>query len=127
MRDPFIYVSIDDIYQYIDTPINQVNQISLLNYIKNATIDIDTLTFNRITNFESLTDFQKNILKNVCLRFAAFKVDNADFLDSSIKSYSINGVSMSFDDSSIKQINGIYIPNDIYAALQQTGLTCRII
>ena len=96
-------------------------------YMRSATRDIDALTFNRITDFNALTEFQKDIITEACLRLTEFKMDNAELLESPLKSYSINGVSMSLDDVSIQQINGVYIPNDIYALLQQTGLTCRSI
>jgi hypothetical protein len=44
-----------------------------------------------------------------------------------LKSYGINGVSMSFDDTSVRMIDGVYVPGDVYALLRQTGLTCRVL
>lgn len=97
-------------------------------YLKSASQDIDTLTFNRIVEcgFEKLTEFQQNIIKKVCCQFADFKFSNSDLLENFLNSYSINGVSMNFDKSwNIKIIRGVAIPKNVYELLEQTGLTCR--
>lgn len=100
---------------------------AIVNEIKTVCEDINTLTFNRITDFFTLTEFQQKTLVRMCGRFLQFKRDNAELLGSVIRSYSVNGVSMSFDDATVKQINGVYVPGDVYALLRQTGLTCRCI
>lgn len=128
MRNPFMYVGTNDMSDYLHTDITTAKDYELCTgYMRSATRDIDALTFNRITDFNALTAFQKEIVTEACLRLTAFKMDNAELLESPLKSYSINGVSMSLDDVSIQQINGVYIPSDIYALLQQTGFTCRAI
>lgn len=92
---------------------------------------IDTLTFNRIVDagFESLTEFQREIVKEVCCRQAAFETENADLLDSTLSSYSINGVSMQFggDGSNVYVENGVAMMRSTYALLKQTGLCCRLL
>ncbi len=96
--------------------------------LKSASKDIDTLTFNRIVEkgFESLTEFQQNIIKEVICQFADFKFSNADLLENVLNSYSINGVSMSFNKSmNITVVNKVIIPTNLYSYLEQTGLTCR--
>ncbi len=98
------------------------------NYLKSASRDIDTLTFNRIVaiGFENLTKFQQDIIKEVVCKLADFKFSNKTLLNSILSSYSINGVNMNFDKSwNIKIIKGVAIPNDLYSHLEQTGLTCR--
>lgn len=97
-------------------------------YLKEASRDIDTLTFNRIVEVgvENLTDFQQSIIKDVACKLADFKFSNKDLLESILNSYSINGVGMNFDKSwNVKIIKGVVIPKDLYSLLEQTGLTCR--
>lgn len=89
--------------------------------------DINSLTFNRIEDFSALTQFQRDTIVRVCNRFIQFKLNNAELLNSVMKSYSINGVSMSFGGEGLMCVKEIYIPGDIYALLRQTGLTCRVI
>lgn len=96
--------------------------------LKTASMHIDSLTYNRIIGrtFEKLTNFQKNIIKEVVCKLADFEYENEDILKSPLNSYAINGVSMNFSASWNVQIqNGIAIPKDYFCLLQQTGLTCR--
>lgn len=94
-----------------------------------ASRHIDTLTFNRINaiGYDNLTDFQKDILKEVVCLQADFEVENADELASVLSSYSINGVSASFGASwNVVTQQGVAMKRDVYALLAQTGLTCRL-
>lgn len=128
MRDPFIWYPDEELYRHFVGDDDTEQEVERLRELIRRTIrDIDTLTFNRITDFSRLTTFQQTTLIDVCTRFAAFKNDNADILDSVFKSYSINGVSLSFDGEAVKRINGVYIPGEVYSLLMQTGLTCRVI
>lgn len=91
--------------------------------IQEAIEDIDVLTYNRIKSFNDLTDFQKD---KVCLAIslqAAFRKSYSDMLENPLSAYSINGVSMSFDNKKIAQFSGIYTTGKIYSVLRQTGLT----
>ncbi len=93
--------------------------------LKKASRHIDTLTFNRIQGigFDNLTEFQKEIIKEVCCELANFEYENEDVITSVLNSYSINGVSMSFGDSwNIKVLKGVAIPTELYETLSQTGL-----
>lgn len=83
---------------------------------------IDTLTFNRIKDFNSLTEFQQRIIKRVHNRLTAYERENEDILDSQLQSYSLNGVSMSVNSQSAKQVCGISIPSELYSLLVSTGL-----
>lgn len=101
---------------------------SIKKYLKSASEDIDTLTYNRIVHcgFNNLTDFQKEKIKRATCMFAEFKIENEELLQTPFSSYSINGVGMSFDSSlNIKVIRGIAIPLNVYRLLNQTGLTNR--
>lgn len=89
---------------------------------KNAAEHIDILTYNRI-HYDKLTDFQRRTIDRVHSRLTAFEKENKEYLESYLKSYSINGVSMSFGDSwNLKVISGVAIPSDIYQSLMSTGL-----
>lgn len=93
--------------------------------LKKASRHIDTLTFNRIQGigFNNLTEFQKEIIKEVTCELANFEYENEDVITSVLNSYSINGVSMSFGDSwNIKVLKGVAIPTELYETLSQTGL-----
>jgi hypothetical protein len=98
--------------------------------LEEASMHIDTLTYNRIVGrkFENLTTFQQNIIKKVVCKLADFEYDNADILQTTLSSYSINGVSVNFQKSwNVLIQNGVAIPKDDYCLLAQTGLTCGIL
>lgn len=83
---------------------------------------IDILTFNRIKDFNSLTEFQQRIIKRVHNRLTAYERENEDILDSQLQSYSLNGVSMSFGSHGVKNVCGVAIPSELYSLLVSTGL-----
>lgn len=83
---------------------------------------IDALTFNRIKDFNSLTEFQQRIIKRVHNRLTAYERENEDILDSQVQSYSLNGVSMSFGSQGVKNVCGVSIPSELYSLLVSTGL-----
>ena len=96
--------------------------------LKQASRHVDSLTFNRITaaGFVSLTEFQREIIKEVVCRQAKFESENADLIDSVLASYSINGVSMNFGNSwNVVVQDGVAMHRELYALLRQTGLCVR--
>ncbi len=96
--------------------------------LRTASMHIDSLTYNRIVGrgIDNLTPFQQNIIRQVCCMLADFEYENADLIESVLKSYAINGVSMSFGDSwNVKVESGVAIRRDTYALLCQTGLCTR--
>ena len=115
------YVTIEEYKKnYSDIPDENIEE-----YLKKASRHIDTLTFNRIQGigFDNLTEFQKEIIKEVTCELANFEYENEDVIKSVLSSYSINGVSMSFGDSwNVKVLKGIAIPTELYETLKQTGL-----
>lgn len=91
---------------------------------------IDTLTFNRIVGlgFNNLTPFQQSVIKEVCCQMADFAIENKDLIDTTLTSYSINGVSMNFGDSwNVVTSQGIALRRSTFELLQQSGLTRRVI
>ena len=96
-------------------------------YLKTASVDIDSLTFNRIVacGFDSLTQFQKEKVQNAVCRQAELRFQNKELFESVIQSYSINGVSVTFDKSRLVTICGATTSTDIYSELKQSGLCVR--
>lgn len=93
-----------------------------------ASMHVDSLTYNRIAaaGMKNLTEFQRNIILKVCCMQAEFEYDNSDILQSILKNYSINGVSMEFGESwNVKVKSGVAVRKDIYDMLCQTGLCDR--
>lgn len=104
---------------------NDIPDDSIGKSLKKASRHIDTLTFNRIQGigFNNLTEFQKEIIKEVTCELANFEYENEDVITSVLSSYSINGVSMAFGDSwNVKVFKGVAIPTELYETLSQTGL-----
>lgn len=94
-----------------------------------ASRHIDTLTFNRIVGvgFENLTEFQQGIIKESACLMADWESENADYIDSMLSSYSLNGASMSFSGNSASAtvVQGVAVSRDIYSHLQKCGLCTR--
>lgn len=97
-------------------------------YLKAASRDIDVLTYNRIVHrgFDNLTEYQKEIIQEVCCEHASFLFENEDMLKTYLSSYAINGVNMSFGNSwNIYVESGVAIDRSLYERLCSTGLCCR--
>lgn len=107
---------------------NTIPEDEIEKRLKLASRHIDSLTFNRILRhgFNSLTEFQREIITEVCCDMAQFEYENEDMINSIFQQYSINGVTMSFGNSwNVMIQNGIAIKRDVYEKLCQTGLCCR--
>ncbi len=100
---------------------------SLNKALKQASRHMDALTYNRIVGrgILNLTGFQRELVQECCCEMADFEHENADYIENVLKSYGINGVSMSFEESwNLKIQNGIAVRASTYQKLAQTGL-CR--
>lgn len=98
--------------------------------LRSASRHVDTLTFNRIqaAGLANLTEFQRDIIKEVVCRMAEFEAVNADALTSMVDSYTINGVNVKYAvGGMVKVIGGIPIREVYYKLLTQTGLTRRAV
>lgn len=106
----------------------ELNQENVGKYLKKASRDIDVLTYNRIIakGFDNLTEYQKEIVQEVCCEHASFLFENEDMIKTYLSNYSINGVNMSFGGSWNLYIDsGIAIDKNLYEKLCSTGLCCR--
>lgn len=106
------------------------NSENLNRILKTASQHIDTLTFNRIVGmgFENLTPFQQSVIREVCCQMADFMIENKDLIETTVSSYSINGVSMAFGDNwNVVTSQGIAMKRSTYELLNQSGLTRRVI
>ena len=95
--------------------------------LKQASRNIDLLTFNRIVaqGFSNLTDYQAEIVKECVCELADFYYNNDDMIQNVLKNYSINGVSMDFGSTwNVHVQNGVAISNATYSKLISTGLCC---
>ena len=96
-------------------------------YLMKASMYIDCLTYNRIRGitFEKLKAWQQMVIQEVTCAYANWLFDNQAMLDTYLKSYSINGVSMSMEGAwNVHIENGVAIRSDLYEMLENTGLCC---
>ena len=107
--------------------IGDIPEMEVMDRLYDASRVIDSLTYNRIVEagFDNLTDFQKRIIKSAVKKQADFTFENAELIESPLNSYSISGVSMSFDKSKVRQIGGVVTTAEVYGLLLQTGLAYR--
>lgn len=108
-------------------PNTEMTDSQIVSKLQTASVDIDSLTFNRIVacGFDALTTWQQEKVQNAVCRQAEFRFQNQELFDSPITSYSINGVSVSFDKSRLVIMSGVTTSADIYSELKQSGLCVR--
>lgn len=108
-------------------PETQLTDEQIKRAVDTATFSIDTMTFCRIrqVGFDKLTDMQREIVTRATCMQANFDITYGEMLSNPLASYSINGVSMSWDSANILTNNGVQTSNDVVNLLNQTGLTYR--
>ena len=118
-----------DFEYYKNTYKGNLEELDAEKALKQAERHIDALTFNRIVDkgFNNLTEFQQGIIKECECLMADWEEENADYINSMLSSYSLNGASMSFTGNSAGAtvVNGIAVSRDIYSHLKKCGLCCR--
>lgn len=122
------YATVADYEEIMGGEMGKIEDAELTRALRKASRHIDTLTFNRIVarGYDQLTDFQKEIIREVCCRLAHFEIENEDLISSILSGYSINGVSVQMTASiTIFAESGIVMPKELYSTLIQTGLGCR--
>ena len=99
--------------------------------LQQASRHIDTLTYNRIVGigFDNLTEYQQGIIKECECLMADWETENADYINSMLSSYSLNGASMSFTGNSASAVvvNGVAVSRDKYSHLQKCGMCTRVL
>ena len=121
---------VDRIFYEVEFQGSSIPDNSIDKFLRQASRHIDSLTYNRIVDqgFSNLTQFQQDIIREVCCLQAEFECENADELETILSSYSINGVSAQFGSSwNVYTANGVAMKRDVYALLCQTGLCCRLL
>ncbi len=94
-----------------------------------ASRKIDELTFNRIVSldFDSLTNFRKQLIRQACCLQADFYAENGTDSRNTIQSYSVLDISVSYNNStspnSAARLNGV--SESAYMLINQTGLMSR--
>ena len=122
------YVTADEYIDLVAVGYPAIPSEQLDLFLKTASRQIDTLTFNRIVKrtFGKLTEFQQEIIKEVVCKQAGFLFENQDAIESILDSYSINGVSMHFGTGfNVELKSGVPIQRTVYSLLEQTGLCWR--
>ena len=119
-------------YEYYKNTYNgTLEEADALKALNKASRHIDTLTYNRILEigFNNLTEYQQGIIKECECLMADWETENADYINSMLSSYSLNGASMSFtgQSASATVTNGVAVSREIYAHLQKCGLCTRSI
>lgn len=94
-------------------------------FLRQAERYIDILTFNRLrsVNFDlDLSLWEKDIIKECIVEIIDFTYSNQDYINSYLSSYSLNGVSISFDNinQNVTNVNGVVLPNSTYAKITST-------
>ena len=120
-----------DIEYYKTTYKGKLDDADVEQALQQASRHIDTLTYHRIVaiGFENLTEYQQGIIKECSCLMADWETENADYIDSLLSSYSLNGASMTFNGNSANAFvtNGIAVSREIYSHLQKSGLCCRVL
>lgn len=113
--------------EYVELGGNTLTAEEADKYLVKTCRQIDILTFNRIKQlggFDNLSEYQKETIKEVIVNIADFIYTNEDILDNILSSYSINGVSMSFNGNwNLTVRDGVAVRTEDYKLLETTGLT----
>ena len=116
---------------YKDVYKGTLNDAEIDKALQQASRHIDTLTYNRIVGigFDNLTEYQQGIIKECECLMADWETENADYINSMLSSYSLNGASMSFTGNSASAVvvNGVAVSRDIYSHLQKCGMCTRVL
>lgn len=124
-----MYVPYVTAEEYTELGYTTIPSEALSQALKEASRNIDKLTFNRIVakGFDNLTEFQQELIQEVVCKQADFLYSNADALTSVLDSYTINSVSMHFGTGfNVSIIDGVPMLGSVYSLLEQTGLCCRL-
>lgn len=120
-----MYITKDDIlFYHQDFAADDTTAQELINKAEN---NIDNLTYRRIAQigFDNLSEFQQKRVKEACCEQVIFLSAFGNVISSPFKSYGINGVSMTLDETNIVRRNGAVVSAEVYSLLLPTGLLYR--
>lgn len=84
--------------------------------------NLDVISYRRL-NQATLSLYQELTIDKVLAEYIDWTHNNQDFINRTIDKYSINGVSIDYNESStVRNIEGIYIPSVLHRKLLSTGL-----
>ena len=103
-----MYVSADE-YMALSRD-HAVAEGQLTQALEDAERDIDSLTYCRVraAGVDALTNFQRELVKLAVVRQADFRAQYGDQLENPLASYSVNGVSMSWDKEAYTPLRPFY-------------------
>ena len=108
-------------------PNSEIKEPEFSALVTKAEADINSLTFNRITvqGYNTLTGFQRGLVSQATAEQVMFINENCELIESPLSSYSIGGVSMSFDKSKVVEVGSVVTSKKVYGLLMQTGFCYR--
>ncbi len=113
--------------EYLELGGNTLTAENADKYLIQTSRQIDILTFNRIIQLgglDKLTTYQQDVVKQCMVNIADFIFENEDILDNILSSYSINGVSMTFNGNwNLTVRDGVAVRTEDFKLLETTGLT----
>ena len=114
-------------YKAMRTLTTKLDDDAMEALLKEAEEDVNVMTYGRIAarGFDALTEFQQSKVKKAIARQADFREQYTSILSAPLASYSINGVSMSWDKGELVEFGGVYTSRDVLGLLNQSGLTYR--
>lgn len=120
-----IYATAEDYRQYC--PSGSLEGDDLYTALERASRQVDAFCFGRIhaIGFDKLTEFQQECIRQATCLHADFLASYGDALESPLQSYGINGVSMTFDGTKVRQQGGATVSGEVYGLLLKTGLAHR--
>lgn len=127
--EPMAYTPYVSLEEYLKTARELIPQDDVDKMLRQASRHIDALTFNRIVakGFDNLTEFQKDVVKEVVYRQAEFEYENEDMINTVLSSYSLNGVSMNFGSSWNLYIEMESQLEKIICFIRADRLCCRLV
>lgn len=113
-----MYATADDYTRYVGAAPEGIDKL-----LEQTSDQVDSVTFNRVRGigFESLTDYQKEMIKKAVCHQAAYRLEYGAY--EGISSFSAGSVSVSLNNANT--LNGQVISKVAAEYLKNTGLTTR--
>lgn len=112
------YLTVED-YQSSIFSLNS-NNANLEKFITLAEQDIEIIS--SIQNIENLSNYQKEIVRNVLIQHTDFIIENYDYIYSIIDDYTTLETSYKIGSKNCISINGVFILKKLYVLLIKAGV-----